>query len=157
MKKEKDNIFYKLFQQKRELKREKKMRQAECVHKKSDTTCLLKFIKGDEAKKNPFVVKCRRCGEKVDLSLYDAQDGTPMEQIRRNRRKARSIFNAAKLRSNPKKDKEMLNALIKYFKATDAFYTMAKEIFADTEKGDRRNKKQQSSHFNVSRGGRTLF
>ena len=55
------------------------------------------------------------------------------------------------------KDKEMLNALIKYFKATDAFYTMAKEIFADTEKGDRRNKKQQSSHFNVSRGGRTLF
>lgn len=152
MKKDKDDIFYKLWQQRKELKREKKSKQIECLHKKNDTTCLLRKIEGGTSQ---FVVRCKRCHEKVDLSIYDARNGSPIEQLKNARRIFRSAFNATKLLSNPKKDKDILGVSIKGAKMVESQYLILKQLLSYTDK--KKNKKQHGSKFNVAHGGRSLF
>ena len=150
MKKDKDDIFYKLWQQKKELKKSK---QIECPHKKKDASCLLRKIEGGT---NPFIVRCKRCHEKVDLSIWDDRNGSPIEQLKLARRIYRSAFNATKLLSNPKKDKDYINISIKGQKAVESQYLIMKQLLSYTDKNNNK-KKQRGSKFNVSHGGKSLF
>ena len=139
----------------RSVKFEKKRAQCECMHKSESGKTWLRHANG----KDGFVLKCKKCKRKIDLSpLRDKSADEAADYIKETFKEAINLCDMVKINISPKADKKYSKMVSKAQFEMFQLKKIAKIIIADGFEVKRKDKKRKGkSVFTMAAGGSSLM
>jgi len=139
----------------RSVKFEKKKAQCDCMHKSESGKTWLRHANGRDG----FVLKCKKCKRKVDLSyLRDKNSDEVADYIKQTFAEAINLCDMVKINISPKTDKKYGKLVSKAQFELFQLKKIAKIIIADGFEVKKKDKKRRNkSGFTMAAGGSSLM